>query len=237
MSPDQRDVSYRLFALLSGFATFFLGGSALFTINVPASDRLKLAFSATAGVAVFAFVYTRPPYWFVRATVATSPPASTTLGARGVSATILSLGPLDPRVGYGHRDQSNKFVYTRARYELHVKVLVDNPTDQPIALKDLLIQLHNGGRVVAEGRGDPPGPERTLGAMQSRVLELKVPITSDDPKLLPERVETELERYPIELVTDKTECLIPYVDGGGEQNRQVIASLGPQLLRAFLTHD
>jgi hypothetical protein len=238
MSPDQRDISYRLFALLSGFATFFLGGSALFTINAPASDRLKVGFSATAGVAVFAFVYTRPPYWFVKQGSGDKPPpASSSVGTQNASATILSLGPLDPRVGYGRRDDSNTFIYTRARYELHVKVLVDNPSERPIALKDLSVRLFKDGRTIAQGTGDPTGPERTIGAMQSRVLELTVPISSDDPKLLPDHVETELEQYPIELSTDRTECVVPYIAGNGDEERQLTAIVGPKLLRAFLTHD
>lgn len=64
MTADQRDISARLFALLCGFSSFFLGGTALFELNVPKTKAMKLSFSASAGIAVFAFTYTHPPYWF-----------------------------------------------------------------------------------------------------------------------------------------------------------------------------
>lgn len=78
MTEDQKDTSRRLFAAFCGFGAFFMGGTALFGFDFPKSDKLKMTFSATAGIAVFAFTYSHPPYWFkTSATGAASAPTIT----------------------------------------------------------------------------------------------------------------------------------------------------------------
>lgn len=64
MTRNQQDLVRFLFALLAGFATLFLGGTALLQFGIPKNPALKLSLSATAGVAIFVFVYVYPPYWY-----------------------------------------------------------------------------------------------------------------------------------------------------------------------------
>jgi len=59
LQPDQRKILNAIFSLLAGFATFFIGGTAL--IKLTGSLRgLKVAFTGTAGVAMFVFVLLHP---------------------------------------------------------------------------------------------------------------------------------------------------------------------------------
>jgi len=59
LQEDQRKILNAIFSLLAGFATFFIGGTAL--IKLTGSLRgLKVAFTGTAGVAMFVFVLLHP---------------------------------------------------------------------------------------------------------------------------------------------------------------------------------
>jgi hypothetical protein len=64
MTSDQRNVLHLLFCLLAGFSTTFLGGSVLMKVDMPVGTAGKMMISATAGVAIFIFVYLRAPFWF-----------------------------------------------------------------------------------------------------------------------------------------------------------------------------
>jgi len=66
MTDDQRKILLLLYALLAGCSTVFLGGTALLDLGSESEKGVKLGFSATAGVAVFALCYLFPPY-FLRA--------------------------------------------------------------------------------------------------------------------------------------------------------------------------
>ena len=63
MTEDQRRIMLLLFALLAGFSTFFLGGTALLEISGKTSQGINLTLSATAGIAVFVLCYLSPPYF------------------------------------------------------------------------------------------------------------------------------------------------------------------------------
>ena len=63
MTEDQRRIMLLLFALLAGFSTFFLGGTALLEISEKTSQGTKITLSATAGIAVFVLCYLYPPYF------------------------------------------------------------------------------------------------------------------------------------------------------------------------------
>jgi hypothetical protein len=53
LQPGQRRILNAVFPLLAGFATFFIGGTAL--IKLTGLRGLKIAFTGTAGVAMFVF--------------------------------------------------------------------------------------------------------------------------------------------------------------------------------------
>lgn len=59
LKPDQRRILNAIFPLLAGFATFFIGGTALVKLTGNLGG-LKVLFTGTAGVAVFVFVFLHP---------------------------------------------------------------------------------------------------------------------------------------------------------------------------------
>src|SRR5581483_4195505 len=64
MTEDQKGIIGMLFPPFCGFSAFFMGGTALFALDFPKNKFVKIAFSATAGIAVFAFTWSHAPYWF-----------------------------------------------------------------------------------------------------------------------------------------------------------------------------
>jgi hypothetical protein len=54
LQPDQRRILNAIFSLLTGFATFFIGGTALIRLT-GSLHGLKVVFTGTAGVAMFDF--------------------------------------------------------------------------------------------------------------------------------------------------------------------------------------
>ncbi len=61
LNNSQKTIINFVFALIAGFATYFLGGTALLTIaHRPRGTGFNFGFSATAGIAVFALVYFHP---------------------------------------------------------------------------------------------------------------------------------------------------------------------------------
>jgi hypothetical protein len=57
MTGDQKSLVRLFSALLAGFSAVFMGGTALLKLEFPQNSSPKVILSATAGVAVFAFVY------------------------------------------------------------------------------------------------------------------------------------------------------------------------------------
>jgi len=64
LTEDQRSTMRFFFALLGASATLFLSGTAMFKLDYPRSNGLKISFSATGAIAVFAWMYMFPPYWY-----------------------------------------------------------------------------------------------------------------------------------------------------------------------------
>ncbi len=60
---DQRNIVNFFMALTGGFGAFFFGGTATFGFDFPKNNGLKMAFSATGGIALFALLFLHPPYW------------------------------------------------------------------------------------------------------------------------------------------------------------------------------
>ncbi|MDX2033599.1 MAG: hypothetical protein SF339_23180 [Blastocatellia bacterium] len=63
-TPAQSDMVRFLYPLLAGFATSFISGGLFLMIDFPRAAGGRLALSASAGLAIFIFVYLRPPYWY-----------------------------------------------------------------------------------------------------------------------------------------------------------------------------
>lgn len=61
LDDDRRSILLILHPYLAGFSVFFMGGTALFKFTSQIGSSTKIAFSATAGTAVFAWVYLYPP--------------------------------------------------------------------------------------------------------------------------------------------------------------------------------
>lgn len=66
MSEDQRGLVRFLSALCGGFAGAFLGGTATLQLDIPKGKGVKIALSATGGIAIFLFLYFQAPYWYTR---------------------------------------------------------------------------------------------------------------------------------------------------------------------------
>jgi hypothetical protein len=62
-TASQSNLLWLIFSAFTGFAALFWGGSAQIKIGLPKKSPLKFAFSATGGIALFVFVYTRSPWW------------------------------------------------------------------------------------------------------------------------------------------------------------------------------
>lgn len=60
----QSDLIRFFYPLLAGFAASFISGGLLLFVDFPRSGGTRLALSASAGLAIFIFVYLRPPYWY-----------------------------------------------------------------------------------------------------------------------------------------------------------------------------
>jgi hypothetical protein len=63
MTDDQRDLARFLTALLAGFAASFIGGAVLLRVDLHQTRAVKLALSATSGLAIFVFFYIYQPDW------------------------------------------------------------------------------------------------------------------------------------------------------------------------------
>lgn len=64
MTSDQRNIVRFMFALLAGAAFFFVGETAQFRLGFSPTKFLRVTFSATGAIAVFALAYVYPPYWY-----------------------------------------------------------------------------------------------------------------------------------------------------------------------------
>jgi hypothetical protein len=64
MPPFQQDLANKLFAVFAGLTAGFISGTALFALEFPKNKKVRASFAATAGLAMFAFVWVYAPYWF-----------------------------------------------------------------------------------------------------------------------------------------------------------------------------
>jgi tetratricopeptide (TPR) repeat protein len=69
--------------VFAGLATGFVTGTALFTLEFPSDKRWRAGFSATAGLALFGFVWVLAPYWFKSRPQEHQPPASSSKNGQG----------------------------------------------------------------------------------------------------------------------------------------------------------
>lgn len=89
MKDDQRDLAKFLFALLAGFATYFIGGKALLRAEAGSGGK-QISLSATAGVATFLLLYLVPPWWENKARDTRTPPQSVVTPTPGSGTTASS---------------------------------------------------------------------------------------------------------------------------------------------------
>jgi hypothetical protein len=87
----------KLFAVFVGLITAFVSGTALFTLEFPKNKSMRVGFCATAGLAMFAFVWVLEPYWSKSKPLQQVKPASSSsLSVNGSPDSQPSLAKSEP---------------------------------------------------------------------------------------------------------------------------------------------
>jgi hypothetical protein len=152
-----------------------------------------------------------------------------------MKADVLSVGPVEPRMGYGRREDDGTFTYTDLTYTLTVKLLIDNATNLSVALKDITLRGLKNQKDVITGSASPDSKDRLFAPGESRVIDLDFPLCSSAPSLLPGKLERSQERVPISINLDK--ILFNYTTLQEEKEISGVCEFDQKLLSFVLTHN
>lgn len=108
----QSNIVRLLYPLLTGFAASFISGGILLLVDMPVSSKVRLALSASAGLAIFIFVYRFPPYWYQTShdgTPSVSNPTATPIAAHSpIVANPTATPMVTPTISLTSATQAHK---------------------------------------------------------------------------------------------------------------------------------
>jgi hypothetical protein len=143
LSPDRRELLHILIAFTGGFAALFMGGTVVLHLDTPKQDFGKLGLSATGGIALFLFLYLKPPFWYTNAPVPSVLSEQATIPQTVTDNSDLSVSIDDPKQAvplvHGPKRYENERLFCEA-VQTGLIVSHNQKGDRPIRLKRLSLE-------------------------------------------------------------------------------------------------